>query len=83
MVAHSWVSYHDDDDEDDTSPASPLPSPLSSSSSSSSLRRSYILGIVLSPASVSKVFSVTEAVARVATGHKYKKNCSRNTKGLG
>ena len=79
MVAHSWVSYHDDDDEDDTYKTSPL----SSSSSSSSLRRSYILGIVLSPASVSKVFSVTEAVARVATGHKYKKNCSRNTKALG
>ena len=31
-------------------------------------------------ASVSKVFSVTEAVARVAaSGHKYKGTCPRNT----
>ena len=34
-------------------------------------------------ASVSKVFSVTEAAgSRVASGHKYKGACSRNTKGV-
>ena len=40
----------------------------------------YIIQCIVLIVSVSKVFSVTEAVARVAaSGHKYKGTCPRNT----
>ena len=39
----------------------------------------YIIQCIVLIVSVSKVFSVTEAAARVASGHKYKGTSSRNT----